>query len=86
MPNASIYRNDVHPLAGSPLIEYPLEEHVFTAGVTDPEKCAICNRNRAMHSESDTVSPFYINQPKRSLTGRKRPVRAEAPTLKQLFE
>jgi hypothetical protein len=58
MANRSIHRNEVHPLASSPLLEFPLEAHGFDPGVSDAEKCALCGRNRAMHAESDTVSPW----------------------------
>lgn len=52
----SIVRNEVHPLAGSALLMYPLSAHSFTPAVSDGEKCAHCGRNRALHVESDTVS------------------------------
>lgn len=58
MPNSSINRGTVHPLADSPMLEFPLEEHSFIPGKPDPEKCAICQRMRALHAESDTVNPF----------------------------
>lgn len=59
MPYKSILRNSVHPLADSPLHEFPLERHAFSPDPLDGEKCARCRRNRAMHCESDTVNPFH---------------------------
>lgn len=56
MPNPSILRADVHPLATSTLLEYPLSEHAFSPSPLDGEKCSRCGRNRALHTESDTVS------------------------------
>ena len=73
MPNASILRHDVHPLAGSNMLEFPLEEHAFSAADPNAEKCDKCGRNRAMHAESDTVNPFTLLI--RAQSGRNRPER-----------
>lgn len=58
MGNRSILHYDVHPLRGSSLLEYPLEQHSFVADEANGEKCKRCGRTRALHLESDTVNPF----------------------------